>query len=239
MKKLFFILIIYFLLPQLLPAAAQEVMPNPKQLCETIVPSPQINFTTSYGKLVYDFSKTKSELTELGNRAGIFESGTFAAGLALVNISYEYNLTTSRKVMWNNDLCVIPTAIDIFIGYKNPIIYMASELQPGSCTYNLVLRHEQVHQQINTEALEFFIPRFRKQINEIVKEVAPVHLTAAEPQDKAAAILTAAYTAKLNELVAVLRTEILTEQHKLDNSGNYRMEGDVCRYFNQRQRAAD
>ena len=138
--------------------------------------------------------------------------------------------------MWNNDLCVIPTAIDIFIGYKNPVIYLANELTPGSCTYNLVLRHEQVHQQINTEALEYFIPRFQRQLNKLVREIAPVHLNASESQDKATEILTNAYTRQLNSLVAVLRNEILTEQHKLDNSGNYRMEGDVCRYFNQRRK---
>lgn len=216
----------------ILQASAQDASRDAKKLCETIVSEPQINFTTSYGKLVYDFSKSRAELTELGNQAGIFEQGTFAAGLALVNISYEYNLTTARRVMWNNDLCVIPTAIDIFIGYKNPVIYMAKELIPDSCTYNLVLRHEQVHQQINTEALEYFIPRFQQQLNKIAHEIKPVHLNASEPQDKATEILTNAYTTRLNNLVAVLRNEILTEQHKLDNSGNYRMEGDVCRYFN-------
>ena len=33
--------------------------------CESMTVEPQINFTTSYGKLVYDFSLSKNELSRI------------------------------------------------------------------------------------------------------------------------------------------------------------------------------
>ena len=43
--------------------------------CESMTVEPQINFTTSYGKLVYDFSLSKNELSRIARQAGIFEKG--------------------------------------------------------------------------------------------------------------------------------------------------------------------
>lgn len=234
MKKLFFVLILSGILITSLTAEAREKPADARRYCESIAPDPEITFTTSYGKLVYDFSLSKSELSEIAQKAGIFEKGVFAAGLALVNINSEYELSTTTKVMWNNDRCIIPTNLNVYIGFSKPVIYMAKELQPATCTYNLVLRHEQVHQQINKQALEYFIPIIRRELTERVKQIHPIHVGKMASEDKASQALTNRYYETISPLVNRLRDEILAEQHKLDSSSNYKMEGNICRSFNHR-----
>lgn len=43
--------------------------------CESMTVEPQINFTTSYGKLVYDFSLSKNELSRIARQAEFLKKG--------------------------------------------------------------------------------------------------------------------------------------------------------------------
>lgn len=237
MKKLFFILIFSFLLtlnPFKAWAEGSDAE-NPFEVsdpCKQIIPNPQIEFKTSYGKLSYDFSKNLQELTSLGKTYGILEQGLFASGLAVVGVNWEVSLNSISRVVGDYDICVIPTKIDIFIGYQDPIIYMSNELRPNTCNYNVVLRHEQTHHQINKAALEYFIPRLRESISEIIKDVKPLHVDSSSKIDYATNELTDNYIYKIEPLIENFKQELLKEQGKLDNHSNYQFEGDLCRYVN-------
>ena len=204
--------------------------------CESMTVEPQINFTTSYGKLVYDFSLSKNELSRIARQAGIFEKGVFAAGLALVNINSEYELSTETRATQSNERCIVPVGLNVYIGFSRPIIYLAKELQHGTCSYNLVLRHEQVHQQINVQALQYFIPMIRRELNAAAAKIPAVYVGPLETEDKALEQLNRRYAEIITPQVNRLRSQILAEQRKLDNSRNYKMEGDVCRKFNRKSR---
>lgn len=236
MKKLFFVLIISVLLLISAQPKAQENSADAQRLCENVNADTKLAFTTSYGKLIYDFSLSKNELSEIAQQVGIFEKGVFAAGLALVSINSEYELSTVTKVMHNNSRCIIPTHLNVYIGLTKPTIFMARELQPGTCTYNLVLRHEQVHQQINKQALEYFIPLIRRELSARIKQIRPVYVSKNSSEDDASQELTARYNELITPLVNRLRDQIMSEQHKLDSSRNYKMEGNICRSFNRKSR---
>ena len=57
-----------------------------------------------------------------------------------------------------------------------------------------------------------------------------------ETEDKALEQLNRRYAEIITPQVDRLRSQILAEQRKLDNSRNYKMEGDVCRKFNRKSR---
>lgn len=207
-----------------------------RRICESQENDAKIKFSTSYGKLVYDKSLSKSELSKIAQQAGIFEKGVFAAGLALVNINSEYELNTITKTMTNNAHCLIPYQFNVYVGYSRPIIYLAKDLEEGSCTYNLVLRHEQVHQQINKQALEYFIPRIYKELQQQSRKIKPIYIAPQTSDEKANQALTQAYHNIITPLVNDFRNQILQEQSKLDNQKHYQLEGNVCRYFNRKSR---
>lgn len=223
MKKLFFILTFIFCLPILsVPAWAFD--------CSQIQSMPSIEFSTSYGKLRYDNTKTNQQVTAIAGTYGISEKGLFAAGLATINVNFEISINTLGKIYGENNICVIPTNINIYIGYSDPVIYISKNIPKNTCKYNVVLRHEQTHQQINKNALEYFLPLFQDAIKRIIPTVKPLSVSNTEEIDLATTELTQTYNRKITPLIEVFKNELLNEQGKLDNHENYQHEEELCSY---------
>lgn len=233
MKKLFFILTFsIFLISAFTIVGRASAASDKKDVCSSIKVNPEIVFTTSYGKLKYDFSYNQQGLTTLGKKYGILEKGLFASGLAVVGVNWEISVNTISRVVNDYDICVVPTSVTVFIGYQDPTIFIANQLRAGTCEYNVVVRHEQTHHQINKAALEYFIPKLKEAITAIAQNIKPYHIDSASKIDDATTKLTDAYITEIEPLVYNFKTELMHEQGKLDNHTNYKLEGDLCRYYN-------
>lgn len=228
MKKLFFILtFLSFML-----CLSQKTIAAETDICASLITEPEIEFTTSYGKLKYDYGYNLQELTNLGRKYNIVEQGLFASGLAIVSVNWEVSLNTISKIIDDTNICVVPTNLNVFIGYQDPTIYISNQLQPGSCEYNVVVRHEQTHHQINTAALEYFIPSLRRSVENIAKDIKPYKIDSPSKIDEATNKLTEMYIAQIEPLINHFKNELMQEQSKLDNQMNYTMESNLCRRFN-------
>lgn len=223
MKKIFFILTL-ILIPFRVFAS---------DICGDYIPSPEIKFMTSYGRLTYNRSKSKQELTKIGKEYGIVEQGLFASGLALVSVIYRVSANTVRKKNRAGTYCVMPVDVEVFVGYQDPEILLSRELKEGSCEYNVVLRHEQTHQQINTAALRYFLPKLKESIEAIVRNTPPIEIRNKNDSEKATQDLINAYMRQLSPLIEFFKKELLREQKKLDNHKNYQMEGNLCRRYHE------
>lgn len=219
MKKLFFILTFATLW---FPASLRAACPDK-------VPAPEIELYSSYGKLTYDFNKNNRQITELAGKHGILEKGIFAFGLSTVGINLDITLKTIGDVVGDYDFCVYPKTVQLSISYSDPVIYVSKQLIPDSCEYNLVLRHEQTHQQINKTALDYFLPLFYEAAAKISAEIKPVNVANISDIDKASAQLTEEYNRKLSPLLDFFKQQLLQEQLKLDSQNNYQHENTLCR----------
>ena len=235
MKKIFFILIILNFVC-LSPQASTTADTDLRAACEDLSVDPEIIFYTSYGKLRYDKTLARPQLSALGRKFGIFEEGALASGLALVDVASEYQLNTESRPMINGAVCIIPQQLTVYIGFQNPVIYLARDLQPDTCLYNLVVRHEQVHQQINVNALEYFIPQIYQQVKGIVAAMRPMYVSTPKLAKSGTYDMTAFYAKQINDVVDNFKQAILAEQHKLDNRKQYQMESDICTNFNNTKR---
>lgn len=222
MKKLFFILTInVFSFLHFNLANAVD--------CSTLNSIPTIELTSSYGQLEYNNSLNNLQITNLASRYGIIEKGLFASGLATVNVNWEINVNTIAKVHGDYDICVIPTSLNVFIGFSKPTVYISQDLVKNSCEYNVVLRHEQTHQQINKVILDYFLPQFQSALEQIAATVKPEHIALLSDIDAATTKLTTKYNQKLSPLIEVFKFELLNKQSKLDNHLNYEYEQNLCR----------
>ncbi len=217
MKKIFFILI-FLIFPTLAFGA-----------CPKITSAPKIELYTSYGKLRYDFSQNNKEITKLAERQGIIEKGLFASGLSTINVNMDITLKTVGDIIGKYDFCVYPTAIKLSVYFSDPTIYISKQLIPNSCEYNVVLRHEQTHQQINKAALDYFLPLFDEAAKKIALSIKPINVKSLSEIDKASAELTEEYNKKFSPLLEFFKQELLKEQLKLDNQANYQHENILCR----------
>ena len=114
------------------------------------------------------------------------------------------------------------------------MIFITNQLKPDSCDYNVVMRHEQTHHQINAAALEYFIPGLRRSVSEISGHISPVRVGGISEIDEATNRLTEDYIKEISPLIQHFKKELMQEQGKLDNHTNYKFENDLCRKFNRR-----
>lgn len=222
MKKLFFILIIisfFFINSKSVFAKA----------CDNIALNPTVELSTSYGKLSYDFSKSHGYITNIAKQHSGIEQGFFASGLAVVNIDFDLNVTTISELEGENNICVVPTSVKFFIGYKDPTIYIANNINPDSCQYKVTLRHEHAHLQINKTLLDYFLPMFEEAVNKIVMQVGPKHVNDISEIDLATHQFTEEYANKMQAIIDIFKEELATEQSKLDNKNNYKIEESLCK----------
>lgn len=219
LKKLFFILTISIFTYQISYASD----------CSSITVSPKVILTSSYGKLEYNHSKTSSEITDLAKKLNISEAGLFASGLSTVDINFDIEVKTLAYPIGNFELCVVPQEIKIFLGFDKPTIYLATDLSEGSCEYNMVMRHEQVHHQINKETLEYYLPLFKESSLKISKTLKPIIINDLNKVKPSILEITNNYNQKLTPLVNYIKQEMISEQQKLDNPNNYSFEHSLCK----------
>ncbi len=218
MKKLFFILTIIFF------SNSSEAYSQ----CSDIFFSPEININYSYGKLRYDYSKTKEEITKLANNSGALEKGIFALGLSSMDINFDIKTENISDYINKSSFCVYPQKITISIYFKNPTIYISSQLKKDSCEYNLVKRHEQTHIQINKTALDYFLPLFYKGAEKIANNISPINVFALSDINKASDQIVEQFNQEFYLIFNYVKQQILKEQQKLDNQNNYQYENNLC-----------
>ncbi len=222
MKKLFFILttIIFFSI---------DVLATD---CSDINVNPAIKVNYSFGKLSIDKSKDVNEISEIAKSFNLAEHDTFTRGLATANVKYDISIQTAAHPIGIKQFCIVPADIKILISLENPTIYLANNLQEGSCDYNIVLRHEKTHQQINKTALEYYLPIFKASVTNLAKKISAVPVNDMSKIEEATKNLTESYSNKIAPFVDFIKNEIAKEQAKLDNKANYQYEDDLCQEKN-------
>ncbi|MBS4772737.1 MAG: hypothetical protein KHX55_00480 [Proteobacteria bacterium] len=218
MKKLFFILISAVLFCS--EASAEN--------CRDSDFLPQIEIISSYGKLRYDTSKNIAQITDSAQKYGLAKNGLFASGLATVDIATDISANTIGRAGDDRTICVYPTKVTFFIGFSNPVVYISNTLKPETCEYKVVLRHEQTHQYINKEMLDYFLPLFREACTRIVHQTPAIPISSINQVDAASQQLTTQYNQKLLPLIDFFKQEMIAEQGRLDNKSNYLREKNLC-----------
>ena len=142
---------------------------------------------------------------------------------------WSVSLNTVARVGAGDTICVLPTSLDVFIGFREPTIYIDNGLKKDGCRYNLVLRHEHQHQQVSIAALEYFMPRIRAEIQKALPVVRPRAVASLSATDAATEEMNGEYIRLIRPLVNDFKATLLYEQKKLDNRENYRFESGVCK----------
>lgn len=204
--------------------------------CDAINPRPRIIFKTSYGKLIHDLSTSMAGINAIASKSrnAAHENGLLASGIAVASAEYYVHIKKgTAQVLDENAVCVLPEEIEIFIGYRNPLIYVSNEYPQQSCEFSHIIRHEQTHQRINKLTLEYFLPLLDETIREAISDVRAVKVinTDASTIQEGLKQLNAYYIARLKPILEEFEKARLAEQLKLDNMTNYRNEWKVCKDF--------
>ena len=224
MKKFLFALI--FCCSAMVFRAEAASYDNVYKMCMEEKRPVKLNMKTSFGKLKYDRHKDSKYL---GGLIPHKDSNSRIFGLAVASLVSAASLDVKAWETPEGYTCVVPVAVNLFVGYYNPTIYISREAQRSRCDELLTMRHEQTHMQINILVLEYFLPQ--------MKELALRYMQLLEPflidtrnQD---------VNQEANKEIEPLRRTIASaiskinqyryeEQGKLDNENNYAFESAIC-----------
>ena len=228
MKKLFDVLIFATLF---LVAVCAHAKTNAERLCLENASKPEVTIEVSYGALKYDFSKNNKTLTRMHirNYGGTVAPGKQVHGLASYDLATEISFQLQKSSFSNKATCIYPLYVTLKVGVQNPTIYISKNLKEGSCAYQVALRHEQTHQQINAEIFESFLPKIEQTFLNVVSQYALISSEADMDMTQVQKTLQAKYLDALNPVIEEIKSTIKQEQSKLDSIENYNYEESICK----------
>ena len=230
MKKISFMLIFCALVCANISNAQEKSSDSSKDNpCAKYSRVPKLHLRSSYGKLKYDFKHNSAQLKQMSSKKSRSrESGTFMSGLSFVDIDWSVTMNVITRTEGDYK-CVIPIAVDVYIGYRNPIIYISRDVQNNACIYNVVKRHEQQHQQINFAVLDYYLPYLKKGFENKLAILHPRLLEAGKNAEKIIDDLNIEYSEAIRPIVDRFEITLQLEQQNLDTRENYENESNICR----------
>jgi len=120
---------------------------------------------------------------DIVNIAGSDEVLSGKLGYTISKIAYEYRLILV-PVRVDNGYCVSLRGIDIDVFFPEFNIVIDKRLKPDTCSYNIVLNHEQDHVKVHKKVLNDNIDGIRRALIDAVKNsVKPVFVETLDNQE--------------------------------------------------------
>lgn len=231
MKSAFFIFLFYFIYLIIFPAHAWNY--GDFFSCDSINPNPQITLSTSYGQLVHDLSSNQKKIDKIQKTNGIKEKGYLQGGVSTAELTYNLRLSEIKtQYVDENATCVAPKNINIFVGYKNPTIYIANKYKPQSCEFSHIIRHEQLHQYINKIVLDAYLPLIEKIMRQAIQEKPSTKVPHRRVSKQGTLYLQNYYNAQLTALMEQMKKTLQQEHERFDKEYTYATESwDICRIY--------
>ena len=228
MKKVFYIVFfINFTMFSFLANAKEKAV----DVCLRNMRNPEVVITTSYGNLKYDHSKNRRSITRMHieKYKGKLQSSSLLNGLSTFEYAVNVKFRLVKQTLLSGTTCIYPSSVQLHIGVgEDPVIYIARDYPENSCMYNVVLRHEQTHQQIYQSVLEYYLPIIKERLLKAVSENAITVTDDDINMEVAKQELRDKYLSVINPLLEEIKRETSVEQLKLDNSKNYEYENKLC-----------
>ena len=209
----------------------EKTVPEEKVVdpCERFyVIKPQLNFRSSYGELTYNHDYDQEILDILSEQGITKEEGMFTAGLSLLDVDWSVSLNTITRDVGEHT-CVIPASLDVFIGYRNPVIYISSDIEEDTCEYKLIKRHEQQHQQINVSVLEHYLPTIKKAFENELSVLKAKVVEDDKTSDDITDEMNSEYVFAVRPIVNRFQITLQLEHEHLDTRENYEYESNLCK----------
>ena len=105
---------------------------------------PQHNLSTS---------KSLRQINSMANRKGLHQKGKTTHGMtqSLVEASMSAKFTGLKEP--NGPVCISLSDLQVRFGHRKLLVHLPREYGRGSCQYNVVLRHEMAHVNVNRGAV--------------------------------------------------------------------------------------
>ena len=191
------------------------------------ISSPSVTHSTSGRKISIHRGYSSKQLDrKLGGHSKVcLRAGWVTRGLTKSKLDSRIKVGVIYRKIGKNLICIGLASVSVEIGYPHFNIYVARELTPGSCIYNLTMAHEQKHVAIYRDQLQLFLPKLKQQLKKSTKKLMPILFKSPNAGNKY-------FLQKLNiEFKFILKqmnAKITRLQRRMDTPENYRWEQASC-----------
>ncbi|MAC48267.1 MAG: hypothetical protein CMI12_15695 [Oceanospirillum sp.] len=147
------------------------------------------------------------------------------AGLTKTKEEYSLRLSVRAIDLGNGGYCVMLDKIQLGLGYKEMKVYVNRKYLRGTCEYDSILRHENLHVRINHDAMDYHAPRILQQLKQYANSIGPLYTRSPKETNKRLKQL-------LGQKMAQLHKPMVSERRRrhgeIDTPDNYRSEQARC-----------
>lgn len=195
----------------------------------------RIIFKTSYGQLIHDVSTEEKSILNNNNNLKTEKLYLNSSYNSVQPYGYVTLTSALTEYISNNKTCIIPETIEVFIGYRDPMIYIAKEFRSKPCEFSVMLRHQQVHQQINIYTLQYLLPLMKEAIISATQNITPIVSTSKSSFNNDIKKLQEIYTAAIQPILIAFDEIRQEENRKFDEVTNYKIDEKLCQKYNLRR----
>lgn len=206
-----------------------------RQECLDFISRPKVEVYGAYGNLRYNYDKDSQYLTqEQAKKVKEYSLDDAqieqkVLGLTRMQDTVDFKTVFTQLVLNRGYICLYPESIQVSIDYYLPTIYIAKELEKGTCLYDITLRHERTHAQIYIEALDYFLPQLKKYADALFDNIGIKIIAKGESVDNAMSDLSKSYHDAVQKKIDSWYKSVEKEQLKMDTIEQYRLESRICR----------
>lgn len=174
----------------------------------------------------YNHSYNSNQIRSLTkNRHPLLGARWEQAGLTKAKEAYRLRLSSQTLDLGNGRYCVMLDKITVSLGYTEMKVYVDQKYSRGTCEYDAVLRHENLHVRINHAAMDYHAPRIAQQLKQYANSLGPLYTRSPKQSNKQLRQL-------LSQKMAQLHKPMVAERRRrhgeIDTPDNYRSEQARC-----------
>lgn len=195
--------------------------------CPIVDAAPTVTLSTPVGNVYYDNGHSSHDIARLEGARGSADRrrGWQPIGLTRTELQFRMRISVNTQRRDDNVHCAVVSVVDASLGYDRITIYVDRRYHPGSCQYDSVLAHENMHLSVFRNTLAIYAPRVERRLTEAAQRLKPVTARTAE---RAAAKLQRALQREMEPLFNEMNRRLDAENNRLDNKDNYLREQSRC-----------
>lgn len=185
----------------------------------------EVRFSTQSGKVVLHNEHDRDQIRRMHEQQRTLAKGWHPIGLTRGEIKLSINVNVRSYVIAKNKHCARLASVETKVGHDDLHVYVASRYRPGTCQYQSILAHEQMHVRAFEDAIRRHAPRMEAHLRKVTSGLP---LMAAASPESAAERFKERMQKELQPFFREMNRDIDAVNATLDSKENYRREQAQC-----------
>jgi hypothetical protein len=205
------------------PAPAQDAAPDVSG-CDSY-PNVPVSVTPLFEEPQADFTQNLATIQQIARDPRHSLAESLALGVTRYNPVLEIHVPIEVVTPPSGLACAYVKHADVTVGYRDVVVFIASEIPRDSCGFAEIMGHEQKHIAVNRELLAKYAPLIEEKLRSYLKLYGVFRV---ENVDYAKSLLHDRLGAITGDLVAQMQSENVELQRQVDSPEEYARLGRVC-----------